>query len=58
MSKENSFGKRAEVTAEKWGGGTIAVLGLLSLDFPAVAVGLALNLFGRFRGRNRTVQTA
>lgn len=41
--------RRVEPTAEKVGGGLIAVLGLLSADAPAVVAGVLIYLLGRAR---------
>jgi hypothetical protein len=38
--------RRFESSAEKYGGGVIAVIGAVSLNYPAVALGLAIMFIG------------
>lgn len=47
--KQPGFTRRVETTAEKVGGGVIAALGLIALELPAVALGIALYIVGRAR---------
>jgi hypothetical protein len=48
MARNETF-RKIESTAEKVSGGIIALLGVLSLSAPSVALGLGLYFIGRWR---------